>query len=114
MANSFNQEITSKLDQYLRGVETLESLEEWLVSMGWDVSPLGDRTAHELVTAILLRIAEFTNGDWTESELRERLTALIEQSTITFSGSDDPLIRYPGPPQGSFSVVGTAHSGVHA
>ena len=90
MADSLAPEIQAQLDRYLRGDISLAEFEAWLVPETWDTSPQSDRSAHDLATAIILRITEFTNGDWTEVELRGELAQLQYPavSPLIFSGGE--------------------------
>jgi hypothetical protein len=116
MADSLSQEIDAQLQRYLRGEDSLAEFEAWLVPETWDISPQSDRSAHDLATAITLRIAEFTNGDWTEEELKRALEQLAQTAPaqITLSGvaKDQEIMNSLG--QGSFSVAGRPHSGAFA
>jgi hypothetical protein len=122
MPDSLTKAIEARLERYLQGDESLAEFEAWLVPETWDISPQSDRAAHELATAITLRIAEFTNGDWSEAELRDSLADLprpplspLILSTETFMysgekgehavlGSESHLAR--------FAVAGTGRSEV--
>ena len=110
MPDSLTKAIEARLQHYLRGEDSLTEFEAWLVPETWDISPQSDRAAHDLATAITLRIAEFTNGDWTEDELREALKNLPPVAEITLSGGtkDQEIMGSLG--QGSFSVAGRPHS----
>lgn len=110
MSESLTKTIEARLARYLRGEDSLAEFEAWLVPETWDIAPQSDRSAHDLATAITLRIAEFTNGDWTEDELREALTKVLPPAEITLSGTakEQSFMKPLG--QGSFSVVGRPHS----
>lgn len=114
MADSLTQAIEARLERYLRGEDSLSDFEAWLVPETWDISPQSDRAAHDLATAITLRIAEFTNGDWTEDELRDALTKLPPAAEITLSGVVKAQEVMSSLGLGSFSVVGRPHSGAFA
>ncbi len=122
--DSLTREIEEQLERYLQGERTLSDFEAWLVPETWDLSPQADRPAHELATAITLRIAEFTSGDWSEEELRAALADLprsavspliLSSETFTYSTGDGKqaalgfqtdLVK--------FAVVGTGRSEVVA
>jgi hypothetical protein len=76
MPDSLTQAIEERLERYLCGDDSLAEFEAWLVPETWDLSPQEDRAGHELATAITLRIAEFTSGDWNEDELQVALAQL--------------------------------------
>lgn len=66
-----DHEIRERARQYLRGSLSLRDFYLWLVPATWDVH-LGDNSeAKRLAYELQHRINEFTNGDWTESELKE-------------------------------------------
>lgn len=110
MTDSLTQAIEARLQRYLAREDSLAEFEAWLVPETWDISPQSDRSAHDLATAITLRVAEFTNGDWTEDELRKALENLPPAAEITLSGvaKDQEIMKSLG--QGSFSVAGRPHS----
>lgn len=110
MADSLDQEIQQRLDWYLRGDMSLAEFEAWLVPAAWDISPQSDSVAHDLAMAITLRIAEFTNGDWTEDELRAELEELRPKITLSGGGKDQVVIL-ESQGQGSSSVVGKRPAG---
>ena len=122
MPDSMTQAIDAHLERYLCGEESLAEFEAWLVPETWDISPQEDRAAHELATAITLRIAEFTNGDWSEEELQEALAQLRRPavSPLISSGLEFVYSGGKGEHISSYShlikssVVGTGRSEVVA
>ena len=63
--------IRKQLSKYLTGGTTLESFEEWFVPNALTaVEESGDPEAEALTYGIELRLAEFSDGGWTEDELR--------------------------------------------
>lgn len=69
-------EIRDQLQHYLKGEQSLAQFRDWFEPTTWNVEKLGDPVARELVYAVMLRVAEHSNGDWTEGELREHLRPL--------------------------------------
>lgn len=69
--------IEAQLDSYLAGRIQLATFEEWFVQQTWAAEQSGDQIAVDLTHEIELRLAEFSNGHWSEDELRERLAALV-------------------------------------
>lgn len=112
MTTPLEQTIREQLTRYLRGDSTLAEFEAWLVPETWDLSPQTDAKAHELATWLILRIAEFTNGDWSEEELREALRRFQPLPGLTFSGGPKQEQVMPGllSRQAGFSVAGTGRS----
>jgi hypothetical protein len=117
MSKTLDQLIQQELDRYLRDDISLAEFEAWLVPETWDISPQADAAAHDLATAVTLRIAEFTSGDWTEAELRDALVQI--KPTITPSGTSGKdqtdtlrsVILNAQQDQGSSSVVGKRPAG---
>jgi hypothetical protein len=124
MADSLTRAIEARLERYLRGEDSLSDFEAWLVPETWDISPQSDRAAHELATAITLRIAEFTNGDWSEEDLQKALADLprptlspLILSTETFmysGGKGEYAVLGSQSHLSKFAVVGTGRSEVAA
>lgn len=70
MPNTLDQEIRVQLARFLAGETDLETFEAWLTPATWEVEQSSNPAAQALSSELLLRLAEFTNGDWTEEELR--------------------------------------------
>jgi hypothetical protein len=84
MQSSLETVIREQLTRYLSGEISLQEFQRWFISTTWDVEQSNDLAAEELAQAIELRLAEYTNGDWTEQELRGWLRSLVFVLTITF------------------------------
>lgn len=122
--DSLTRAIEARLQRYLAGEDSLAEFEAWLVPETWDISPQSDRSAHDLATAIVLHIAEFTNGDQGEDELREALSQLQQPIVSSLVCSGEEFFYSGGKREqgmlGSqshlvkFSVVGTGRSEVAA
>ena len=66
---SLEHNIREAVLQYIAGHIQLRKFQEWLAANAWDVrSEPGD--TQRLVNDIDLLLAEFSNGHWTEQELR--------------------------------------------
>ena len=122
MPDSLTQAIEARLERYLQRDDSLAEFEAWLVPETWDLSPRSDRAAHELATAITLRIAEFTAGDWSEADLRTALADLppplvsplvLSTETFTYSGGKGER-AVPGSEShlARFAVAGSGRSEV--
>jgi hypothetical protein len=79
MSHSLDFNIHIRLIDYLAGEITLRDFEDWFFSETWDVDQKRDLALVGLVYAIKLCLAEFSNGDWTEDELRGLLKSLQEK-----------------------------------
>ena len=78
------QEIREELAKFLAHAQTLDALNEWLGRNTWNIHR-EDASVRDLVGAIELRLAEFSDGHCEENELREHLTALLPNREFTIS-----------------------------
>jgi hypothetical protein len=102
----FNSEVElrQKLIQYLNGELRLSEFEEWFVPKSWNFFENASPSLQSLVADIELLLAEYSNGDWTEAELKRKIAPLAttyrlvycfdvgqnkkpEPINLTFSGS---------------------------
>jgi len=84
----------------------------------WDASKLDSAEARTLANRIKLRLAEFMNGDWTESELRQQLSELLPALTAVPGATSAPnttLVVLSDPPDAveflKLKTVNTSCSG---
>lgn len=80
MPSSLGSAIRSLLARYLRGEMSLHQFDEWFVPATWDVEKTGDQATIDLTYENVLRLAESSNGDCTESELKSLLRPLVPAS----------------------------------
>lgn len=83
-------EIRREIARYVAGQSDVTDLWTWVQDNLWDVDnrdPLSAPLAHE----VELLLSETAHGDWTEAELRERLTPLA--SLYEFAADATLLIR---------------------
>jgi hypothetical protein len=66
-------EIREQVARYVADELKASELEDWLESESWDLEAEPART---LAADLLRLLAEYANGDWTDSELRAQLGAL--------------------------------------
>ena len=85
MQHSLEFEIRDHLLAYLAGEISLRDFEDWFFPKTWEVDKFGDTALLDLVYQIKLDWAEFSNGDWSEEELRSMLKSLAEKVTISSS-----------------------------
>lgn len=76
MAIGTDLEIRAALVRDLNGEISLAEFEDWLVPAAWNIEQTGNREATDLAGDIELRLAEFSNGHWTEPELHTKLEPL--------------------------------------
>ena len=72
------------IKEYLDGQKTISDLSAWLASVNWDEGNL-DAQSEEILGSLELLITEVKEGLRSESELRERASAIIEPSTTIVS-----------------------------
>jgi hypothetical protein len=70
------QEVREELTKFLAHAQTLDALNEWLGRNTWNIHRESS-LVRDLVGAIELRLAEFSNGHCNQEELREYLAALL-------------------------------------
>ena len=85
MQHPLELEIRDRLSAYLAGETSLRDFEDWFFPKTWDVDKLDDPALLDLVYQIKLDWAEFSNGDWSEKDLRDMLKSLVEKFTISSS-----------------------------
>ena len=99
-------ELRHKLLQFLKNEFSLKEFEEWFVPRSWQFNENATPALKSLVGDIELLLAEYSNKDWTQEELRAKIAPLIntyradysfnrpqEQTptiVTTFSGSASP------------------------
>jgi hypothetical protein len=74
------EETRQWLGRYLAGEIPLRTFEDWLVPMTWQLGAGMDPAVTDLISEIELALAEHSNGQWTEAELREHFRALLERA----------------------------------
>lgn len=75
-------EIRECLARYLGSEIALAEFQERFVPMAWDIENLGSWPTEELVSDIELALAEFSNGHWTEQQLKDLLRVVLERYTM--------------------------------
>ena len=78
MSTSLSTAIRANLARCLDGPWSLRAFDEWFVPATIDVERSGDAMAEALTWEIYLRLAEYSNGDCTEDELKGLLRQLVE------------------------------------
>jgi len=71
-------EIREHLARYLAGETTLDAFGNWFVPATWNVDRTEDRETIDLTYEIILRLAEYSNGDCSEAQLKDLLRPLVE------------------------------------
>lgn len=74
------QELKNKLGDYIAGRVSLEEFEDGFVSLLLDEESKKDSILYQGVYDIELKLAEYSNGYWTENELKEHLHSLLSRN----------------------------------
>lgn len=82
--NTLWNNIRENLIDYITGKIPLSNFEDWLVPASWNVHQNEDRSTTNLVFAIELKLAEYSNGLWTEDELKEHFHFLHNITCKTY------------------------------
>ncbi len=93
MDTSLTTELQDHLESYLSGKTTLREFEEWFVPATWDAHDTDDAWLERVRNSIDARIAEYTNGDWTEDELKGFLRPFTETRVIPFVRGGGDVVR---------------------
>jgi 2C-methyl-D-erythritol 2,4-cyclodiphosphate synthase len=80
-------QIRRKLNDFLRGANSLEEFENWFLPATWNLNSETDASAHELAAAITLALAEYDGGDLNLPELKVRLKEISSRDEF------QPLLR---------------------
>jgi hypothetical protein len=75
--NILCEKLRKKLVSYITGNISLSEFEDWFVPTLWTVHKRNDEKLSDMVYEIELRLAEYSNGDWSENELKEHLQEKI-------------------------------------
>lgn len=97
------REILARLANYLVGESSREQFEDWFIPATWDIKGTQDAGTVKLANRIKLRLAEFSNGDWPEEELKEELAGLLRPDLQVYRFTTDPLIMI------TFETSSTGH-----
>lgn len=74
MPSSFEPDLRSWLAAYVSGRVSLREFQEWFVPRAWIIDADADPNQAELAGHIELLLAEWSNGHWTEDELKDKLS----------------------------------------
>jgi hypothetical protein len=87
---SLQNEINERLGLYLIRQIDLSEFHDWLIPATWDIDA-EEEGVKRLAHRILLLMAEFSNGDRTEDELRTALWGLRSSLSITVTVGTSPF-----------------------
>jgi hypothetical protein len=94
-------QIREKLGRYLSNELSLDHFEDWLVERSWNMHKDSDESAQKLASAIELRLAEYSNGNLDEAELRDELRQFVNSYTLPLSFDEPMPVVHQGPPNNS-------------
>lgn len=83
MDSDLLSEIRDHLRGYLSHETSLSEFRDWFDTETWDTLDSSSPATQQIAGEIELRIAEFTNGHRTESELRTMLQPLLQREPLT-------------------------------
>lgn len=81
MESSVDTAIREALRRYVGGKITIDEFQDWFVPQSWNIHQRADPSTVDLAYEIDLRLAEYSNGDRTEDELKRILRPLIRTVT---------------------------------
>lgn len=87
MPSSRSPEMIDRLSSYVGGENSLEAFDQWFVPTTWDINEVEDPIAYHLSGEIYLLLAEYTQGDRTDDELKAALGLLIESHAVVLAGA---------------------------
>ena len=91
MSHSLDFNIREKLAEYLAGKISLDEFEDWFFPETVEVDQESPLALIKLVYGIKLSLAEFSHGDWSDSEFRGLLRSLLEEHIV---GDVQKLVQY--------------------
>jgi hypothetical protein len=95
MESQLDLQIRDQLVRYLGKEISLKEFRNWFDASTWDMERSGaNRDAMELAGEIELRLSEFSNGHWTEEELRNKLMPLVETYAQTEQSWGQPNVWF--------------------
>ncbi len=77
--DALETQVRDRLRQYVDGQLTVREFQDWFIPNTWDIDVRLQSPLVSLYGEIELRFAEYTNGHLTEPELRDLLTAALQQ-----------------------------------
>lgn len=73
MTSSNRSEIINRVDRYVRGDLSRSAYRAWLVNEVWNAESLEDSLQEDILYELESLDAEYTNGTWSEDELKTEL-----------------------------------------
>jgi hypothetical protein len=76
MLTALGAEIRQELRRYLAGELPIAEFTDWFIPILWDAAEGNNEAAADLAAHVDLLLIEYSNGDWTEDQLRDLLRPL--------------------------------------
>lgn len=88
-------ELRQELGRYLKNQCTLKDFEDWFIPRSWNFNQNSNPSLQKLVAQIELSLAEFSNGDWTEKDLRQQLRISMTNYEIEYHPFGGEILTEP-------------------
>jgi|SRR5579884_1477322 len=82
MSRDLEESLRRRLASYVAGKSTLRKFVRWFTPATWNLDAKESDALKEIAYGTSHLLAEFSNGDWTEPELKERLWLLLNSHHI--------------------------------
>jgi hypothetical protein len=82
MTSRVDFEIRKQLIRYLSGQISLNTFQEIFIPIIWDIDKKENKNVKKLSNRIILRLAEYSNGDWSEQELKDLFRPMVGNFNI--------------------------------
>lgn len=80
-------ELRKQLIRYLAGGLGISDFHAAVTPLFWNIEKRADQAAADLGREIELLLAETAHGDWTEDELRERLSPMVTNYVVSMGAA---------------------------
>ncbi len=103
-------QVRQQMGQFVAGQQSLTQFEDWFVSAFWSGELGLDAATRDFGYEIELWLAEYSNGDWTEAELKEMFRQFVSRYVV----SPEPAPRTASasaPMPWTYKEVGAAEQG---
>lgn len=77
--------LRQRISRYVRGELPLREFYRWFSAETWNIEARSDYETAQLYHTVDLLLAEHAQGDWTENELKERLSAFSTHAAVAAS-----------------------------
>jgi len=96
MAARLEFQIRDWLARYLSGDVALQAFHDAVAPLIWSVSERASASLCALAHEVEWRLAEYSNGDWTERELRSLLHPLVTDIQVTYEAAPAAVVTSTG------------------